>query len=127
MKKLIILLLSGFMLMPFSCEKVEIGKDIPYCIKKKIKEKNQCLSFVAEYIECNALEQEHKKRIYQFAYGYPPCIIDGGEEKPVFYDEECHEINVIFGDSYRSAFIGLSYDKIDYRYNRMVYEYYYEP
>lgn len=109
MKKLIILLLSGFMLMPFSCEKVEIGKDIPYCIKKKIKEKNQCLFSVTEYIEETTSKKEHKIRIYEFSYNHPQCS-SLLPVLPIFYDEECHEIDVIFGDSYGSAFIGLSYD-----------------
>lgn len=120
MKKLIILLLTGFMLIPFSCEKVEIGKDVPYCIKEKIKDINVCLS-VSEYIEWNPSKKERKKRIYEFSYGYP-CDVDGGPEKPIFYDEECHEINVILLDD---SF--YSYDNIDYHYNRMVYEYHFEP
>lgn len=127
MKKLIILLLTGFMLIPFSCEKVEIAKDVPSCIKKKIiKENNECLFSVTEYIEETTSKKEHKIRIYEFSYNHPQCS-SLLPVLPIFYDEECHEIVVFVEESYRSTSTVVSYDNIDYRYNRMVYEYYYDP
>jgi len=54
-------------------------------------------------------KKEHKIRIYEFSYNHPQCS-SLLPVLPIFYDEECHEIDVIFGDSYGSAFIGLSYD-----------------
>jgi hypothetical protein len=102
-----------------ACEKVETGKNIPQCIKKKIKkEANSCLSFVAEYVYMPAKTNKIQSRIYQFYSGYPPCI-PGDRPIPNHYDEQGNLIDIIVVNDRH-----IEYNNNSYFFNRYVYQYY---
>jgi hypothetical protein len=104
-----------------ACEKLEIGKDIPLCIKKQIrKEEGSCLNDVIEYIEIptsKEKEKSKKSRIYRFMWGRPDCLKE--VVSPItYYDEQCNPISV--SKNYDS----FEYDNREYTFNRYVYQYY---
>jgi hypothetical protein len=75
-KILLSLLLTGF----FSCEKIDVPKDTPSCIKKKIKEKKEeCLDKVLEY-------EYNGNNVYLFEPANCPDALFN------LYDENCNHI-----------------------------------
>jgi len=118
MKKVILSTLLLVFIIGFSaCEKIEIGKNIPKCIEKKIKkEEPMCLAFVGEYIYKN--KGEIQSRVYKFYYGLPACMLQE-IVPPTYYDEQCNLIDVIINENGN-----IEYNNAIYRHNRYVYQYY---
>ena len=107
-----------------ACQKIETGKNIPQCIKKKIKKDAvPCLGNVIEYIEISKETRKIESRIYKFSYGnqyYRPA-----EAIPsAYYDEQCNLIDVIVRSDMGHYYPPIEYDNSIYSYNRYVYQYY---
>ena len=119
MKRIITLstLLLFFAIGFSACEKVEIGKNVPKCIEKKIKEEtSMCLSYVEEYIYKD--KGDIKSRVYKFSYGSPVCLLLM-PSPPVYYDEQCNLVDVVVVE-----YGNIEYDNAIYYNNRYVYQYY---
>ena len=80
-KILLILLMTGL----FSCEKIDVPKDTPSCIKKKIREeKDHCLDNVTEY-------EYNGNIVYLFGAANCPDALSN------LYDKNCNLICSPFG------------------------------
>jgi len=77
--------LLGILLSMGSCEKVDVPKGTPKCIKQKIREENKksgCLKAVYEY-ECNGTI------VYYFEYDCPTFVA----MQPTIIDTKCNDFN----------------------------------
>ena len=107
-----------------ACEKVEIGKNIPKCIEKKIKKEanNSCLSFIEEYIYTpKGYPNKIQSRIYRFTYG-PPFCTPSPDDVETYYDEKCNRIDVIVVELSGVHYSFIEYDRLLYCFNRYVYQ-----
>ena len=121
-KNIIIVSLLLFVIGFTACEKVEVGKKTPKCIEKKIKKDapHHCLSYVREYIYISPQTHKIESWIYEFYYGYPPCMSQEAIPSK-YYDEQCNLIEVIADDDNN---VWIEYNNAVYSNNRYVYQYY---